>query len=302
MLLAYWLVPSREQYLACLFWLSPWGLALSSIVFFSLPLCFLVPCLPFLTACYRANLGTTKSKVLTLGGLYFLFSGTFQIMSNNSVAGWSEGITTLLVIPVALLDTFFYWWIFLSLVRTITQLIYRKQPIKLEMYKKLFVTLVISGLISGLIVVYQLYSIFSSFSLSFFLLTTFKFQNRYIVLTSSVDERWETWWIWESFWHVLYFLVLLVICVLWRPTENNTRYAYSELKEIEESQLNAATPTIFSAFYEMTQRTTSKSTGQEESDCEDPNTAPLALPSSTASSHPKPDKQELFVTFSSPFV
>lgn len=174
----------------------------------------------------KANLGDAKSKVLTLGALYFFFSGSFQILSNNAAA---EGLTTLLVIPVALLDTFFYWWIFLSLVRTITQLIYRKQSIKLEMYKRLFITLVLSGLASALVVIYQLYA----------------------VLTSSVDDRWETWWIWESFWHVLYFLVLLVICILWRPTENNLRYAFAELKEVEESL--TAQP-LLTALYEMTQR------------------------------------------------
>jgi len=243
----------------------------------------------------RANLGTTKSKVLTLGALYFLFSGTFQIMSNNSVAGWSEGITTLLVIPVALLDTFFYWWIFLSLVRTITQLIYRKQPIKLEMYKKLFVTLVLSGLISGLIVVYQLYFFTFSLTCAIEIEVTDNENIRYIVLTSSVDERWETWWIWESFWHILYFLVLLVICVLWRPTENNTRYAYSELKEVEES--NTTAPTFFSAFYEMTQR--SGKTAQDEADCEDPTSSSSVPTSSVSTQQLKSDKLETFVSSSS---
>jgi len=157
----------------------------------------------------KANLGTTKYKVLFLGELYFIFSGAFQILSGNSSA---EGLTTMLVIPVALLDTFFYWWIFLSLARTISQLTIRRQPLKLSMYKTLFATLIISGLVSGAIIIYQLYT----------------------VLEAEVDERWETWWMWEAFWHLLYFFVLLAIAILWRPTSNNTRYAYAELKEDED--------------------------------------------------------------------
>ena len=35
---------------------------------------------------------------------------------------------------------------------------------------------------------------------------------------------------WTAFWHLLYLAVLLVIAVLWRPTDNNTRYAYSEME------------------------------------------------------------------------
>ena len=36
-------------------------------------------------------------------------------------------------------------------------------------------------------------------------------------------------WIDEAFWHVLFSGVLLVIMVLWRPTNNNQRYAFTPL-------------------------------------------------------------------------
>jgi hypothetical protein len=36
---------------------------------------------------------------------------------------------------------------------------------------------------------------------------------------------------WTAFWHVLYFVILLAMAILWRPTTNNTRYAYSEMPQ-----------------------------------------------------------------------
>ena len=44
---------------------------------------------------------------------------------------------------------------------------------------------------------------------------------------------WSTWWIFQAFWHLLYFSILLAIAFLWRPTTNNTRYAYKESEDIE---------------------------------------------------------------------
>jgi len=198
----------------------------------------------------KANLGTTKYKVLFLGELYFIFSGAFQILSGNSNA---EGLTTMLVIPVALLDTFFYWWIFLSLARTISQLTIRKQPLKLGMYRTLFFTLVLSGLVSAGVVIYQLY----------------------VVMSSEVDERWETWWMWEAFWHLLYFFVLVAIAVLWRPTANNTRYAYVELKEGEEEDEEGGINMgpMSSGLGDLSQRNRSSSVGSLK-DLEDSSKTP----------------------------
>lgn len=44
---------------------------------------------------------------------------------------------------------------------------------------------------------------------------------------------WSTWWIFQAFWHLLYFSILLAIAFLWRPTTNNARYAYQESEDIE---------------------------------------------------------------------
>lgn len=37
----------------------------------------------------------------------------------------------------------------------------------------------------------------------------------------------------QAFWYSLYFVILVAIAFLWRPTTNNTRYAYIASEDIE---------------------------------------------------------------------
>jgi hypothetical protein len=60
-------------------------------------------------------------------------------------------------------------------------------------------------------------------------------------------DRWATLWIFDAFWHVLHFGILLVIAYLWSPNKNNLQYAYmdelgqeEDQEEEEESESNKA--------------------------------------------------------------
>jgi len=154
-----------------------------------------------------ARLGTAKYKVLLLGGLYFVFTGIHALVEILERTQVLNLLAVLFVFPLALLDTAFYWWIFLALVRAIAQLQNRKQPIKLAMYNRFFYVLLVSVILSTIATLYQLF----------------------VKLASNEDAMWRTWWIWNAFWQGLYLVVMTAIAVLWRPTSNNTRYAYSEV-------------------------------------------------------------------------
>ena len=54
-----------------------------------------------------------------------------------------------------------------------------------------------------------------------------------LVVTEEEDAMWSSWWVFQAFWHLLYYVVLLSLVVLWRPTSNNTRYAYAAAEDIE---------------------------------------------------------------------
>jgi len=165
----------------------------------------------------KANLGTDASKVYGLGILYFIVSLIQQLILTYLREGENEFLSFLsaiIIFPAALLDTIFYWWIFLSLMRTIQQLKLRKQEAKLAMYTKFFGVLVVSGIITVLVIAAQ----------------------TALVATSTEDMMWRTWWMFQAFWHLLYFSILCAIALLWRPTTNNTRYAYVEAEDIEMTQ------------------------------------------------------------------
>jgi hypothetical protein len=43
-------------------------------------------------------------------------------------------------------------------------------------------------------------------------------------------------WIDLAFWHILFSVLLLVIMILWRPTNNNQRYAFTPLLDNDEDE------------------------------------------------------------------
>ena len=121
----------------------------------------------------------------------------------------------LFIAPVALLDALFYWWTFSGLTRTLAQLSTRRQSAKLQLYRRFSQVLIASIAISGLWVCWQMLAI----------------------VANDLDSRWASLWVFDAFWHLLYFAILLAICYLWSPNKNNLQYAYmDELGQCEEEE------------------------------------------------------------------
>ena len=49
----------------------------------------------------------------------------------------------------------------------------------------------------------------------------------------SLYVDWRDLWIDEAFWHLLFSTILLVIMILWTPSKNNQRYAFTPLLDNE---------------------------------------------------------------------
>lgn len=56
-------------------------------------------------------------------------------------------------------------------------------------------------------------------------------------LTSCLYD-WHKLWMDEAFWHLEFSAVLLVIMILWRPTQNNQRYAFTPLLDASDDDEN----------------------------------------------------------------
>ncbi|XVF25244.1 hypothetical protein REPUB_Repub13aG0196500 [Reevesia pubescens] len=155
----------------------------------------------------RPTLGGLTSKVIMLGVTFFLASEVLELVENvGAVSDLSGKARLFLVLPVAILDAFFILWIFTSLSATLSKLQARRMVIKLDIYRKFTNALAVAVIVSVGWICYELY---------------FKSNDVY-------NEQWQNAWIIPAFWQVLSFSLLCVICVLWAPSQNSMRYAYSD--------------------------------------------------------------------------
>lgn len=182
----------------------------------------------------KPRLGSTLHRVLGVGALYFVLAameGCFRSLHPKADPGKQQLIAS---IPLAILDASICWWIFMSLVQTTRTLRIRRNVVKLSLYRHFTNTLIFAVLAS---VAYMIWSI-----------KTHRFAKNNCI------TDWSELWLDEAFWHFLFSLVLLVIMVLWRPTANNQRYAFTPIVDFGEDEEEDDNMTLSDAFDGMKMR------------------------------------------------
>ncbi|KAM7432856.1 Transmembrane protein 87A [Porites harrisoni] len=182
----------------------------------------------------KPRLGTALHRVLGVGGLYFILAaieGCFRSLHPKSDPGRQQLIAS---IPLAVLDASICWWIFMSLVQTTRTLRIRRNLVKLSLYRHFTNTLIFAVLAS---VAYMIWSI-----------KTHRFAK------DGCITDWSELWLDEAFWHFLFSIVLLVIMVLWRPTANNQRYAFTPIVDFGDDDEDDDNMTLSDAFDGMKMR------------------------------------------------
>ncbi|XP_067009902.1 transmembrane protein 87A isoform X1 [Anabrus simplex] len=159
----------------------------------------------------KPRLGSMLHRVVFVGILYFVLA---SVESYLRVMHPKNASNQILVasIPLAVLDSAICWWIFTSLVQTTRTLRVRRNLVKLSLYRHFTNTLIFSVVSS---VVFMLYSI------------------RYHRFNPCLTD-WKELWVDDAYWHLLFSILLLVIMILWRPTNNNQRYAFTPLLDAPE--------------------------------------------------------------------
>ncbi|XP_042189009.1 transmembrane protein 87A isoform X2 [Callorhinchus milii] len=153
----------------------------------------------------KPRLGTVMHRVIGLGVLYLIFAAIEGVLR---ITGEKESDLALLAsIPLALLDSGLCWWIFVSLAQTIKTLKLRKNVVKLSLYRHFTNTLILAILAS----------------VGFMIWTTKKFR------LAVCQSDWMELWVDDAVWRLLFSVILLVIMILWRPSANNQRYAFTPL-------------------------------------------------------------------------
>ncbi|KAI4331638.1 hypothetical protein MLD38_029808 [Melastoma candidum] len=162
----------------------------------------------------KPTLGGITFKVLLLGVSYLVASESYGLVEHlGNINDFSGKTTLFLVLPVTVLDTCFILWIFSSLSKTLEQLQMKRNMAKLDLYRRFTNSLAVSVLLSIAWIGFELY--FNA--------------------TDPLSELWQVYWIIPAFWILLAYALLVVICILWSPSRNPTRYAYlEETEDVEE--------------------------------------------------------------------
>ncbi|MBA0878757.1 hypothetical protein Goshw_019879 [Gossypium schwendimanii] len=177
----------------------------------------------------RPTLGGVIFKVLLLGLTYFVFSEALGLVENlGNIDDLTGKARLFLVLPVSLLDACFIIWIFSALSQTLEKLQIRRSMAKFALYRKFTNSLAISVLLSIAWVGYEVL---------------------YFNAADPLSELWQRAWIIPAFWNLLAFVLLVVICSLWAPSNNPTRYAYSEETgdELEEDGISLTSSSVLLA-------------------------------------------------------
>ncbi|RLW10234.1 hypothetical protein DV515_00002273, partial [Chloebia gouldiae] len=163
----------------------------------------------------KPRLGVTLHKVVMAGALYLLFSGM-------------EGV--LRVTGRLFLD---FPYIFISLTQTMKLLKLRRNVVKLSLYRHFTNTLILAV----------------AASIVFIIWTTMKFR------LVDCQSDWQELWVDDAIWRLLFSMILFVIMILWRPSANNQRFAFSPLSE-EDDDDEQKEPMLKESFEGMKMRST----------------------------------------------
>uniref|UniRef100_A0A1B6CTU1 Transmembrane protein 87A n=2 Tax=Clastoptera arizonana TaxID=38151 RepID=A0A1B6CTU1_9HEMI len=160
----------------------------------------------------KPRLGPMLHRTVATGILYFLLAATeayLCIMKSKTDPANQMLVAT---IPLAVLDSAICWWIFTSLVQTTRTLRLRRNLVKLNLYRHFTNTLIFAVMSS---VIFMLYSIKAHYF-------------------APCLATWKELWVDDAYWKLLFSVILLVIMILWRPTQNNQRYAFTPLLDAPE--------------------------------------------------------------------
>jgi hypothetical protein len=103
--------------------------------------------------------------------------------------------------------------IIFSLNSTIEELIKQKQTWKLSLYKKFYFILILYIIVSAMMILFQ--SLYAYFRLD--------------------GNFWYLEFSFDAFWSFSFYFVFLGIMFLWKPSQNNHQYAYSDqIAEVED--------------------------------------------------------------------
>ena len=160
----------------------------------------------------KPRLGPQLAMVTGIGIVYFT-AAMVESVSRAASAFEEAGNTTkskVTTLIVVLLDVGIVYFIYSALTDTMRTLRLRRNTVKLSLYRHF------SNAIIFAVVASATFSVWAYLQYG----------------PSKCIKDWQEMWLLEGFWHVLFSFLLLTMMILWRPSANNNRYAYSPLVDL----------------------------------------------------------------------
>jgi len=201
----------------------------------------------------KPRLGPLLNRVLGTGGLYFILASIEACLRVIHPKNDPSNKTLLAAVPLAVIDASICWWVFSALIATTRTLRLRRNQTKLSLYKHFTNTLAFAVVAS---IVFMLWSI--------------KYHKVVDCLT-----QWKDLWVDEAFWHLLFSCLLCVIMVLWRPSQNNQRYAFTPLLDDGEDCSSDEEDLLYSDAWDGMKKRGGNHSRPETPDGADPEEDPL---------------------------
>jgi len=159
----------------------------------------------------KLSLGGLMKWVRILAVTHFVFGVVYAVASLTVTPDTAGPIVLFVILPLAATLTAFYVWTLNSLKLTMKELEERKQHTKGLMYRRLWWVL--------------LTSIFVIFA--FFFLNSLTFAGH--GTPDFAPTHWKTrWFVLDGWLNLVYLADICAVAYLWRPTENNRRFAMSD--------------------------------------------------------------------------
>lgn len=160
----------------------------------------------------KPRLGPTMHKVMSVGGIFFLFAMLDSLFRLRSRREDVDNKGVLAGVPLVFLDVAISYWILTNLKQTMRTLRVRRNLPKLTLFRHFANTLIFCVVASVAFMVWSLA------------------RHRFVACLTD----WKELWLDEAFWHILFSFILLVIIVLWRPSNNAQRFAFTPLLDDED--------------------------------------------------------------------
>jgi hypothetical protein len=159
----------------------------------------------------KPTLGKTMIMVRWLAAAHFAFGVIYAVASLTVRPDDAGPLVLLVILPLSATLTAFYIWTLNSLNMTMKDLVTRKQHVKAGMYRKLWYCILTSILV-----------IFA-----FFFFNSFTFAG--VSNEDFAPTHWQTrWFVLDGWLNLVYLADVGFVAYLWRPTDNNRRFAMSD--------------------------------------------------------------------------